>query len=84
MEISLLVTQFPVSCNIDENLDIILEVLKQSKEDDLVVFPEGSISGYDTDLSFLENIDMSKVTYALEVLKSVAMEKKIHLWVGAC
>jgi len=84
MDISILVAQFPVSYSIDENLEIILGVLKQSKEDDLVVFPEGSISGYDTELSFLEKIDMSKVTYALEVLKSVAMEKRIHLWVGAC
>ncbi|KKN30132.1 hypothetical protein LCGC14_0837190 [marine sediment metagenome] len=29
MDVSLLVAQFPVSCNIDENLDMILEVIWQ-------------------------------------------------------
>lgn len=53
MNLSILVAQFPVSHNILENLEQILNILKNSQENDLVVFPEGCISGYDTDLSFL-------------------------------
>lgn len=84
MDVSLLVVQFPVSCNVDENLKIILEILNQSKEDDMVIFPEGSISGYDTDMSFLEKIETVKVNSAIEVIKKEALKRKIHIWAGAC
>ena len=84
MLLSVLIGQFPVSFNIDSNLDEILAILKYAKKDDLVIFPEGSVSGYDTDLSFLEKIDQTKVNKAFNVLKEESITKKIHLWVGSC
>ena len=57
MLISILGAQFPVSFDVQDNLNQILSILKNSKEQDLVVFPEGCISGYDTNLSFLEKVD---------------------------
>ncbi|MFX0039085.1 MAG: carbon-nitrogen hydrolase family protein [Promethearchaeota archaeon] len=84
MQLFVLVAQFPVSFSIDDNINIILEILKNSKENDLVVFPEGCISGYDTDLSFLEEIDMPKVHKGLEILRNEAIKRKIYLWVGSC
>lgn len=84
MLISILGAQFPVSFDVQDNLNQILEILKHSKEQDLVVFPEGSVSGYDTNLSFLEKIDISEVIQALEILRNEAIQRKIHLWVGAC
>ena len=69
MELSILIGQFPVSLDIHKNLEEILMILKNTQENDLVVFPEGCVSGYDRDLSFLENVDNSKVQHALEVLK---------------
>jgi len=84
MFITILGAQFPVSFNVKDNLNEILEVLKFSKENDLVVFPEGSISGYDTNLSFLEKLDHLKVRDALKKLRNEAIKRKVHLWVGSC
>ncbi|MFX1420122.1 MAG: carbon-nitrogen hydrolase family protein [Promethearchaeota archaeon] len=84
MHLSILGAQFPISFNIDENVNEILKILEISKENDLVVFPEGSISGYDINLSFLDNIEISKIQNALEMLRNGAINRKIHLWVGSC
>ncbi|MFD3156762.1 hypothetical protein ACFIJ5_07880 [Haloimpatiens sp. FM7330] len=66
MELSVLVGQFPIKCDINENLKNILSILEQSEEDDLVVLPEGALSGYSEDISFLENIDLHKLECAME------------------
>ena len=84
MNLSVLVAQFPVSFDIQNNIDEILKILRNAKRNDLVVFPEGSISGYNTDLSFLDKIDNSQVVNALDILKDEARNKEIHLWVGTC
>ena len=84
MILSVLVAQFPISFNIQKNLNAILGILRNCKQNDLVVFPEGCISGYDTDPSFLEKIDNSQVIKALGLLKNEAINKKLHLWVGSC
>jgi len=84
MIISILGAQFPVSFDVQDNLNHILAILKHSKESDLVVFPEGSVSGYDTNLSFLEKINISEVKEALEILRNEAIKRKIHIWVGCC
>ena len=84
MFLSVLIGQFPVSFNIDSNLDEILAILKYAKKDDLVIFPEGAVSGYDTDLSFLERIDKTKVKEVFNILKEESIIKKIHIWVGSC
>ena len=84
MNLSVLVAQFPVTFDIQKNLDEMLKILKKTKQNDLVVFPEGSLSGYDTDLSFLDNIDNSQVVNAIDLLKDEAVNRKIHLWVGTC
>lgn len=84
MLISILGAQFPVSFDVQDNLNQILSILKNSKEQDLVVFPEGCISGYDTNLSFLDKVDTSQVEQALETLRIEAIKRKIHLWVGSC
>ncbi|UCC20066.1 MAG: carbon-nitrogen hydrolase family protein [Promethearchaeota archaeon] len=84
MELSIFVAQFPVSFVVQDNLDIIMEILKNVKQYDLVVFPEGCISGYDTNTSFLEKIDITTVNDGLTLLRSEAIKRKIHLWVGSC
>jgi predicted amidohydrolase len=84
MFISIFGAQFPITFDIRNNLDQILEILKNSKKYDLVVFPEGCISGYDLNLSFLENVDSNLVNYALETLREEAIKRKIHLWLGTC
>ena len=76
--------QFPVSFTVQDNLDINLGILRNTKEYDLVVFPEGCISGYDTNLCFLDKLNMIEVNEALEILRKQAIKRKIHLWIGSC
>jgi len=48
--------QFPISLDIGKNLETILSVISTSKENELFVFPEGALSGYDVDPAFLEKL----------------------------
>jgi predicted amidohydrolase len=84
MIISVMVAQFSVSLSIRENLDTILELLNQTRAGDLVVFPEGSVSGYSTDLSFLEQVNHRELEAGLDLLREEAVKRKIYLWVGTC
>lgn len=84
MTISVLAAQFPVSLSISKNLETMLELLDQSQPKDLVVFPEGSVSGYSVDIGFLEDINQDEMKAALELLRLEAKTREIHLWVGAC
>ena len=84
MIVNAVVAQFPVSLSIQKNLESIHSVLLQTQPGDLVVFPEGSLSGYDTDTSFLEQIDHTELTTGIDHLQTQAAARKINLWVGAC
>ena len=84
MKIRAVVAQFPVSFSIPENLDRILSVLAQTVPGDLVLLPEGSLSGYSDDLSFLQNIRPHELRAGLNRLQTEAERRKINLWVGAC
>ena len=84
MIISVFVAQFPISFSIQENLDTIIELLDQTRSGELVVFPEGSVSGYSTDMSFLDQINQPELEAGFELLRNEASKRKIYLWVGAC
>ena len=84
MKLTALVAQFPVSNSIQKNLESIHAILSQTQPGDLVVTPEGSLSGYDTDTSFLEKIDHAELMAGKSHLQAEAAARKINLWVGAC
>jgi len=83
MNLPVLLTQFPVSLSISSNLKNILRLLAQAERGDLVLFPEGALSGYDPDLSFLQTLDLDELAEALEQLRTQASRQGIHLWVGS-
>jgi predicted amidohydrolase len=58
MKISVLVGQFPITFNISGNLNQIKSILEKSKKDDLVILPEGALSGYSDDIAFLKDINI--------------------------
>jgi predicted amidohydrolase len=84
MNITALVTQFPVTLSIPHNLHTIDSVLKQTSPGDLVIFPEGAVSGYSTDPSFLRCINPAELVASLQHIQREAEERKINVWVGAC
>jgi len=83
MKISVYVAQFPVSLSIQTNLDSIQNLLEKAQPGDIAVFPEGCVSGYSHDLSFLDDIDRDKLAAALDKLRDLAQKLGIHLWVGS-
>jgi predicted amidohydrolase len=61
MILTTVVAQFPTSFSIQSNLDAMLTALERTQSGDLVVFPEGSVSGYSDDLSFLAEVDQQQL-----------------------
>lgn len=84
MTITAVVAQFPVSLSIQRNLQTIESVLAQTHADDWVLFPEGAVSGYSKDTSFLEQINWQELAAGLEHLREEAARRKINVWAGAC
>lgn len=84
MKISAIIAQFPITLSIPHNLELIDEIVAQADPGDLIIFPEGSVSGYLTDLSFLKHINSSELSAGLDHLKKGAERQKVNLWVGAC
>ena len=83
MPIAVLLAQFPVSLSIQSNIETMRAVLEQTRTGDLVVFPEGSISGYSTDVSFLERIQHQELRAGLSLLQTEAKRREITIWSGA-
>jgi predicted amidohydrolase len=84
MKLPVIAAQFKISLSVQKNLKTIFELLNHAKPGDLIVFPEGSVSGYSTDLSFLEQVDLPEVEKGLELLQEEAVKREIYLWVGTC
>ncbi len=83
MTITVMVAQFPVTFSIRRNVEAICAVLDQAEAGDLVLFPEGSVSGYSSDLSYLEKIKMDELKDGLDQIQHEALEKQLNVWVGA-
>jgi len=84
MNINAVIAQFPVSLSIQRNLEIIDSVIEQTNAGDLVIFPEGSVSGYSLDATFLKQINQHEVTAGLGHIQKEAERRNINVWVGAC
>ncbi len=83
MKASILLAPVPVSDSITNNIEMILAGLDHAQEGDIVVFPEGMVSGYAIDLSFLKEMRSEQLEAALEELRGQAQARKIYLWVGS-
>jgi predicted amidohydrolase len=84
MNISALVSQFPVTFSVQENLAMMDAIVAQAAEGDLVIFPEGALSGYAADPEFVRQIQITQLPAGLDHLRQNAMRRRIHLWVGSC
>lgn len=82
--ISAFVGQLAPSFDVDKNLQQMLELLSHTQDQDLIVLPEGMLTGYSEDMSFLERIDQNAVERALKTLTQAAQDKQAHLFFGAC
>jgi predicted amidohydrolase len=78
------VIQMHVGWDPDENAHRMVELLDGAELGDVVVTPEGSVSGYPSsgDVGDLSLIDHAGIERALDGLEGTAQEKGIVLWVG--
>jgi predicted amidohydrolase len=81
--IHILVGQFAVSLDIQHNLEAIEGIVARAKPDSLVVLPEGALSGYQDDLSFLPRIDLGELRRALEQVRAAAARQQVHVMLGS-
>lgn len=84
MKLSIVIGQFPISFDIEENFNNIKRILDKSNKEDLVILPEGAMSGYNDDISFLKNVDLEKLDNTIKLLKKEAVNRKIHIVFGSC
>jgi predicted amidohydrolase len=84
MLVNIVVAQFPVTLSISHNLETMCGVLENCRAGDMLVFPEGCVSGYATDLSFLDSIQTAELQAALDHLQQEAVRRSITVWAGAC
>jgi predicted amidohydrolase len=81
---SALVAQFPITLDIQHNLDVMLSILAQVEPDTLVILPEGALSGYAEDPEFLSEINPQLLAIALRKLQQFASQSHLHLIFGSC
>jgi predicted amidohydrolase len=81
---STLVAQFPVTLDIQHNLDVMLSILSQAEPETLVILPEGALSGYAEDTEFLGEINPQRLAIALRKLQEFTLQSHIHLIFGSC
>lgn len=85
MHVVVAVAQIPVGFSVPGNLKTILDVLAMTTPGDVVVTPEGSLTGYlvngPADFDYLARNDPSE---GVETLAREAARRRVHLWIGVC
>jgi predicted amidohydrolase len=86
--LSIVLAQMPVTFSLDENAERMLAVLAAAEAGDIVVTPEGSLTGYlvngASDLESLRAHPAGGVTTAIERLHEEATRRSAVLWLGVC
>jgi len=83
MEVAVSVAQMPVTWDVERNLALIDALLAEAQPGEVMVFPEAVVSGYDDDLSGLEQLDPEAVTRGIARLAETAHRRSVHLFYGS-
>ncbi|GAA2689510.1 carbon-nitrogen hydrolase family protein [Actinoplanes palleronii] len=83
MRVSIMVGQVPVVWYVAANLATVREVLAEARAGDVVVLPEGMLSGYDEDLSPLDDLDPAELTDAIAQVSALARNRNVHIFCGS-
>ncbi|HEY3502522.1 MAG TPA: carbon-nitrogen hydrolase family protein [Actinocatenispora sp.] len=78
----ILIAQVPVVWDVAANLATVRDVLAEARRGDVVVLPEGMLSGYGEDLSPAE-IDPAEVADAVGRVARSAEQKQVHVFCGS-
>jgi predicted amidohydrolase len=83
MIVSVFLAQFPISTSIQDNVEMILSLLREAQGGDIVVFPADAVSGFGDNLTLLRDLDQNELSDGLDELRALAQTLKIHLCVGS-
>ncbi|MEV0902141.1 carbon-nitrogen hydrolase family protein [Actinoplanes sp. NPDC049802] len=79
---SVLIAQVPTVWDVPTNLAAYREVMSEARPGDVVLFPEGLLSGYAEDLSPLRDLDPAEVRDAVARAADLARERAAHVFCG--
>jgi predicted amidohydrolase len=82
MSINVLAGQVPITWNIVDNVATVASALQLTSPHDLLVLPEGMISGYDDQLTGLQALQSGEVNEAIDAVSDMARARNIHLICG--
>ncbi|HEY8382671.1 MAG TPA: carbon-nitrogen hydrolase family protein [Microvirga sp.] len=82
-DIAAAVLQLPTSLDISKNLKVLLEAIDALERHTLLVAPEGALSGYSQDSTYLDRIDVRELNEAIEVLRQRTELRSIHAVIGS-
>jgi predicted amidohydrolase len=82
MIVSVMLGQVPIGWDVPENLATVESVLDEAHPQEIVVLPEGMLSGYDDQLSGLATLEPEVVNAAIGVISKIVHERGLHLFCG--
>jgi predicted amidohydrolase len=80
VQLSVLIAQVPTVWDVAVNLATLRDVLDESRPGDVVVTPEGLLSGYGDDLSGMDAVEIEE---AVREAAGLAVRKRVHLFLGS-
>ncbi|HLE10277.1 MAG: hypothetical protein A2504_04745 [Bdellovibrionales bacterium RIFOXYD12_FULL_39_22] len=83
MKQNILAVNMPVTLSITKNLESISHAIQFAQSGDIVIFPEGAISGYSDSMNFLTKIDLVECEKGFQFLRDSAKAKNIMIWAGS-
>jgi predicted amidohydrolase len=82
MNVNVLAGQVPITWNIVDNVATVAAALQLTNPHDLLVLPEGMISGYDDQLTGLATLQPGEVSEAIDAVSDMVRARSIHLMCG--
>ena len=83
MRMSIVVAQVPAVWNVDTNVATVRDVLGETQPGDVVVLPEGLLSGYGDDLAPLATLEPAAVHRAVADVAELARRKQVQIFCGS-
>ncbi|XVU22643.1 carbon-nitrogen hydrolase family protein [Actinoplanes sp. CA-054009] len=83
MLMSIVAAQVPAVWNVEANLATVRDVLGETRAGEVVVFPEGLLSGYGEDLTPLSTLDPAAVTSAVAEVARLVRERQVYVFCGS-
>ena len=82
MQVSVAVAQIPVCWSVRRNTETVVEAIGEVEAGAVLVLPECSLSGYDDQLSGLDDLDPGELITACKTVSDAAVRANVHVVCG--